>query len=222
MTAKNHENTVYMMRPLSIEDVPRFSAWMECLDDLTLFERHSPLPLSNEAYIGEWRKILEPRVPPQHYWYLITDCEGMPVGISGLQNIDYVNGDAVLPVFLSASVRQRGIGTRVGALLLDMAFDHLRLVRVTSYYRDDNGISKKLASGWGFREEGRIRNGYYAYGRHFDTVVVGILKTEWEQQRGELHNQLNSDLQVFLGQPSSRTLSWPEQVQIQTQISQGI
>ena len=168
-----------------------------------------PRPLGDDADLAHWKRILEPTEQPANYWYRLTGEDGTLAGIAGLQEIDYVNGNAVLPVFLAEDARRQGLGTRVSALLLVLAFSYLRLTRVTSYFREDNGSSRKMTEGLGFEVEGRLRAGSYFQGKRYDTFVIGILEPEWSQARIALREQLDSDVRVYLGQVSERTPSWP-------------
>ncbi len=203
------ECTHYWMRPMGSDDIPTMARWFEHLDDLAVFDRHAPIPPNAEAMLAAWREDLSKQEPRKSYWFTIDDDSGEVVGIAGLQSINYVHGDAVLPVYIAEPQRRRGIGIRACAMLLDLAFDHLRLTRVTSYYRADNEASRRMTEMIGFSEEGRLRQAWYADGQHADIVVIGLLRQEWLAQREELAGGLSTDTAVVLGRTPWGARAWP-------------
>ncbi len=200
----------YWMRPMEVDDIRVIAGWFENLDDLAIFDRRSPIPLNAEAMQAGWREALAEPEPRASYWFTIDDEAGEVIGIAGLQEINHVHGDGVLPIYLSDPARRRGIGIRATAMLLDLAFHQLRLTRVTSFYRADNEASRRMTESAGFREEGRMRKAWFADGKHFDVVVIGILEKEWLGQRGDLASRLSTDTVVILGRTPWGTRAWPQ------------
>lgn len=199
----------YRIRPLSLAHIPIITAWHEQLEDLSLFDRHMPLPASPDAMEAMWREIIVVSEPRTSHWFVIDDADSNTVGMAGLQNINYFHGDAVIAALMSRSARGRGIGRRVSALLLDLAFDQLRLTRVTSYYRTDNAVSRAMFAACGFKQEGCIREGWFSGGRHLDLIVIGILAEEWRKQRVALASQLGPETVVVIGNDPRGSRSWP-------------
>jgi RimJ/RimL family protein N-acetyltransferase len=199
----------YWMRPMTADDIPVLAGWFENLDDLALFDRRSPLPLNAEATQSGWREALAESEPRACYWFTIDDEAGEAVGVAGLQDINLVHGDGVLPIYLAGPARQRGLGVRATAMLLDLAFDQLRLTRVTSFFREDNEASRRMTESAGFREEGRMRKAWFADGKRFDVVAIGILEKEWLGHRGDLASRLSTDTVVILGRTPWGARAWP-------------
>lgn len=199
----------YWMRPMTADDIPILAGWLENLDDLAVFDRRSPLPLNAEATRAEWREALAQSEPRRCYWFTIDDEKDGAVGVAGLQDINLVHGDGVLPIYLSDPARQRGIGIRATAMLLDLAFQQLRLARVTSFFRADNGASRRMTERVGFRAEGRLRQAWFADGKRFDVVVIGILQEEWLDRKADLARSLSSDTVLILGRAPQGGRSWP-------------
>ncbi len=200
----------YWMRPMELDDIPVIARWFEHLEDLAVFDRRVPMPLNSDAMQAGWREVLAETEPRTSYWFTIDDQAGEVVGIAGLQDINYVHGDAVLPIYLAGPARRRGIGIRTAAMLLDLAVDQLRLTRVTSFYRADNEASRRLTELAGFREEGRMRKAWFADGQHVDIVVIGILGKEWLAQREHLASRLSTDTVVILGRTPWGVRTWPQ------------
>jgi RimJ/RimL family protein N-acetyltransferase len=199
----------YWLRPMKADDIPVLAGWFENLDDLAIFDRRSPLPLNEEATQAGWREALGETEPRACYWFTIDDEEGESVGVAGLQDINHVHGDGVLPIYLSGPARQRGLGIRTTAMLLDLAFHQLRLARVTSFFRADNEASRRMTESAGFREEGRMRQAWFADGKRLDVMVIGILEKEWLVQRGDLASNLSTETVLILGRTPWGTRAWP-------------
>jgi RimJ/RimL family protein N-acetyltransferase len=204
------ESHVFSIRNLQLEDIDAIAAWFDDPHDLSLFERNSPLPAGREALRESWKVDLTAgSSPAKAFWYMACGITGDPAAIGGLHSVNYVNGNCVLPVFVTKTMRGKGIGVRLMALLLDLAFDHLRLTRVTTYYREDNKISAKLAKRTAFREEGRMRKAWFCNGLHFDMIVVGVLREEWAERRSKLHLELDSSVVLRFGADHNGLLTWP-------------
>jgi RimJ/RimL family protein N-acetyltransferase len=201
---------VLTIRSLELEDIDAIAAWFDDPDDLSLFERNSPLPSGREALRENWKADLTAgSTPAKAFWYIACDASGEPVGIGGLNSVNYVNGNCVLPVFVAKAMRKKGVGIRLVALLLDLAFDRLRLMRVTTYYREDNKISEKLVQRVAFREEGRLRKAWFCDGVHLDMVVAGVLREEWYAKRPALQAELDQSVVLRFGVGRNGQLTWP-------------
>ncbi len=135
------------LRPLALVHIPIISKWCECIDDLILFDRQTPLPISAEAMEIRWRDSILGTEPRTSNWFIIDAGDESLVGLAGLQDINYMHGDAVLAILIERSSRRKGIGIRTGAILLDIGFNQLRLRRVSTFVRADNQGSRNLTKG---------------------------------------------------------------------------
>ena len=171
------------LRPMCFEDISRVAQWFWNFEDTALFERALPIPISTQAVEESWRSALEFADPPRACWFIAEDAGGHAQGIAGLHCISYIHGDAVLPFFVAEPLRRRGLASAMAMVLLDLAFDQLRLHRVTTFYRADHRVSEKVLQRLGFSEEGRRRQGWFADGQRHDTIQVGILRSEWLEER---------------------------------------
>lgn len=79
---------------------------------------------------------------------------------------------------------QKGYGTEVVELLLKEAFEQLNLHRVGWWTFAENTASNTasivLARKMGFKEEGRVRDSVFFDNKYHDSVVLGLLKDEYE------------------------------------------
>lgn len=206
--AHNRRQKFYM-RSLETTDLPAVARLLTDLDDLSLFDRSLRIPLSVHSLEKSWSDILGNDGKHNGYWFAIEETEKELVGIIGIEGLNWINRDGTVPMCIIRKLRKKGIGTRALALLLDIAFLQLGLNRLTSYYRVDNESSRALTERVGFREEGRMRHAWFAEGRYFDMVVIGILRQEWIERRETLAEELDEAIVLSFGHSPSGSWSWP-------------
>ncbi len=186
----SEQSSDFSMRPMSLTDVETITEWSLNFDDAALFERNLPVPVGPEHIKDSWKAALEFNNPPRSLWYVAENAEGKPVGMCGLESINYIHGDAIIPVFVEKNYRSKGLAIRMSFSVIDLAFDTLRLHRLTTHYRVDHPISPALTSKAGFKEEGRVRGAWFSNGVHKDIVHVGLLKSDWLNVRDKLREEL--------------------------------
>lgn len=201
--------TSYVMRPIRQSDVSALSNWLENLDDLALFDRCMRVPLGPNATDALWKDVIEATDHKKRLWFGIVDSTDNTVGVIGLESISAINGDAVLAMIMAPEARNKGIGVRASSLMIDIAFQQLRLRRLTSYYRADNGASAFLIDQAGFQKEGVMRQAWFSNGKFHDTIAVGLLLDEWLERRTVLARDISRDCIVSFGQSASTTWNWP-------------
>lgn len=210
MTDQNRQ--FFCMRPMELEDIETVSRWFEHLADLSIFDRATPIPTNHTVVAETWREVLAAREPRSGYWFGIENTAGELVGIGGIENINYANGDAILAMYLASEARRKGVARLASGVLLDLAFDQLRLNRVTSYYREDNKATDKLTKTVGFTHEGSKRQAWFAGGRYFDAIAIGILASEWPDARKFLVANLGEVAKIQFGRPPWEARVWPQKL----------
>lgn len=184
------------LRPLGLDDISNISDWFWHFEDIAMFDKSLPVPVNIDAMRESWRASLEYANPPRAYWFIAEDADKKPAGIAGLESVNYIHGDAVVPVFIAEDFRKKGLATAMGAALLDLAFNQLRLHRLTTYYREDNEATRLALLSVGFKEEGRQREAWFADGVRKDIVIVGILGSEWAATREKVIESLKDSCKV--------------------------
>lgn len=179
-------------RPLSRDDIPQIAEWFADFGDIALFDQSLPVAVGQTFVEESWKSVLEYREPPAAIWYMAETEDGDAIGMCGLQKINYIHGDAVIPLFVNKEFRSKGLASAMMLTLLDLAFDTLRLRRVSTMYRADNKATNAIVKRHGFKEEGCIREGWFADGKHHDTILVGLLRSEWEDIRPQVTERLEN------------------------------
>ena len=193
----NQTETVLTWRPLDLVDVPRLSDWLRSSSDTAFFDRSWPLPIGRDGLQRGWQPALEQATNPSSYWYIAETDSQVPVGICGLQDINYVQGDGTLPFFVAEHFRNRGLAKAMAIWMIDLSFRQLRLHRLTTYHRSDNAASEKVLTKLKFHNEGRIREGWNTVDGRKDTVIAGLLNSEWHANRKSILSAAKSSCSLI-------------------------
>jgi len=114
---------------------------------------------------------------------IVEDEKHMPIGLTGLWEIDWRNRNAMTALKLGGrpDIRGRGYGTAAVAALMQFAFDDVGLHRLHSTIIATNAASRALYVGkCGWSEEGLLRQHVWRNGDFQDVVQVGILRDEYD------------------------------------------
>ena len=141
-----------------------------------------PSPTSMER-LEKWYERLIEQQPMRRF---AIDVDGKFVGTCLLQDIDETAGHAELGITIGDKDSWGcGYGRDAIRLLLDYAFRLANLRRVWLRTHADNERAIRAYRAVGFVEEGRLREHLWLAGRYVDTVIMGILRTEFgDRHRG--------------------------------------
>jgi RimJ/RimL family protein N-acetyltransferase len=206
--SKNTPQFFYLI-PLTVKHLEVISGWYQNIDELALIESNLPLPINPQSLEKFWQRDLEQKEPRTSYVYSICNSEGVPVGMTGLQDINFTYGSGVVFIFVQKENRRHGLALRSIALMLDMACDQLRLHRITTYVDSDNTPSMSLISRIGFTQEGRMREACFYNGQHGDVNIVSMLAREWQEYRISLSEGLGSTTILSIGHGENTKWIWP-------------
>ena len=177
-------------RPMKPDDMEVLFVWLNDFGDLSLFDRAMPVPLNVDELKESWKTTFEFSEPPKSLWYVAENEDGEAMGMCGLQKIDMLHGDALMAVIVDSKQRGMGLATAAAFAIAEIAFNSLRLHRLSTLYREDNAITKRLVEKMGCTVEGTIREGWFAKGNHYDVIRVGLLKSEWQAKSSQMRDKL--------------------------------
>ena len=184
------KTTPVTFRPMNLDDLGNVAAWLANFEDIALFDRCLPIPVSDLQVEGSWKPAIEHKEPPDAMWYMAEQPDQSLIGMCGLQKINYIHGDGIIPVFVDRAHRGKGLGLVMLNAIFSLAFRQLRLHRVSTVFRADNDVSQKLIKSAGFVEEGRLREAWFANDTYHDVIQVGMLKSEWQKKQDTLEKRL--------------------------------
>lgn len=106
--------------------------------------------------------------------------KNLPVGVYKIQHIDWINRSYDSAHDVLASARGKGYGYTVLEAGVDFGFEVLNMHRIDTEVLINNKASMKTALFAGYKEEGLRRKAVYKCGEWIDSVVMGILREDWE------------------------------------------
>lgn len=121
--------------------------------------------------------------------YIIETQEDGGVGLIGLRDIDWKNGVATgLGMRIAKKeIRTKGIATDAWMTLMRYAFEELRLNRINGSALAYNKASLRVCEKVGFKKEGVQRQSIYKNGRYEDVILLGCLRSDYEELIEENH-----------------------------------
>lgn len=121
--------------------------------------------------------------------YIIETKEDGAVGMIGLRDLDWKNGTAsgLGMRVAKKELRTKGIATDAWMTLMRYAFNELRLNRINGSALTYNKVSLHVCQKVGFKIEGTQRQAVYKDGEYHDVVIMGCLKSDYEQLIAENH-----------------------------------
>lgn len=114
--------------------------------------------------------------------HLLISVDETSIGIIGLNEIDQTAGVAEIGYWIMPDYWSEGFGTEATELVVQYAFDHLRLHKVTARAFEFNEASQRLLETVGFAEEGVQREQEFIDGDYQDSHWYGLLAREWRNQ----------------------------------------
>jgi [ribosomal protein S5]-alanine N-acetyltransferase len=113
--------------------------------------------------------------------FLIVHETDGPIGVTGLSELSVRNRHATVGSWFGHRWWGSGANRESKALIAALAFDHLRLDRLTAWANTRSGRSQVALERVGFRREGVLA----AFHRHgdvvHDVVVFGMVRAAWER-----------------------------------------
>lgn len=113
------------------------------------------------------------------------------IGQIGLHKIDWKNRVAELGIVIGDKENiGKGIGTEAIELLQYFAFCKMNLNKLELAVHDFNKRAYKCYEKCGFVEEGRLRQKHYFDGKYSDSILMGILKEEYEARESKIRDYI--------------------------------
>ncbi len=133
------------------------------------------------AAVDRWFVDKLPQMDPRTDGVFAIDLlEGRHIGMVDYRDVDPVARSATVGITIGErDLWGQGYGSEALRLLVGYLFDHLNLHRVQLDTWSGNQRAMRSFARIGFREEGRLRDAVWGPGRYFDSVVMGVLRSEW-------------------------------------------
>ncbi len=163
-----------ILKPFTKEDIPLKVSWVNDNENNEFL--HYDIPLTIEG-TEKWWEGIKDRQDRKDFIIYYND---IPVGLTGLLNINYKNKNSELHIILGdKSYKNKGIATKALRLLLSYAFDSLSLERVYLFVEEDNIAAINLYKKMHFINEGCLRRHIVRNEKYCNYLIWGILKGEF-------------------------------------------
>lgn len=149
------------------------------------------LDLKAESWWGTHNTLIA-NMDDQIRWYEnLSDRElsvmlvkdSVPIGTGYFNNIDWLGRTMHVSGSIFKAHRTPAIAMAGFAAGLDFALEILNMFRVSAEVLECNAVAQRIHIHYlGFKVEGRRRKAVYKSGKYYDSIVLGLLREEWEQQ----------------------------------------
>jgi len=164
------------LRPVEERDLPQFVRWLADPELTRWLAAIGSPPTLEEEY--EWWH--DKRSDPDSVLWAIETLDGRLVGTTELRLALRAERAELGIAIHDKTWWGKGLGTDAVRLVVDYAFEELNLNRVELTTDEDNARAIRCYEKVGFVREGLLRKHRLVEGRFGNTVVMGILREEWQ------------------------------------------
>lgn len=171
----------YRLRPLSADDCERVRLWrLGCRESL-----RTSYMLTHSQQADFYEEVVSDRHADARYFGVHSEDADRLVGMVGLGPIQVENGLAEISLILDPEERGKGIGEAAVALILEEAFDRMRLATIFGEAYECSpalGFWEKVALGYGAELVWLPRRKFWA-GQFWRALIFTITAEEWRKRR---------------------------------------
>lgn len=163
------------LSPRNSEDVEQYTKWLNDFKVTDYIGRTAAL-----VSIAAEKEYLEENQNGKFNFSIVTnDTEDM-IGNISLENINYINREATLGIFIGDdNYLSKGYGSEAINLILDYGFNYLNLHSINLNLMEFNERAYNCYIKCGFKEYGRKRECRYINGKYYDIIEMDILKSDF-------------------------------------------
>lgn len=177
------------IRKFTFDDIPNKIEWINNPDNNRYL--HYDLPLEYEKTV-KWFLNNQDR---DDRYDAVIEVDGVPVGLIGLLSIDKRNNKAEYYISMGlTSYKGKGVAAQASRLILNYAFNELKLNRIYLFTESDNIIAQRLFEKIGFVKEGVLKNDVYSKGHFVDCYAYAICRSDFYASNHRIPIQLLEDL----------------------------
>jgi RimJ/RimL family protein N-acetyltransferase len=172
------EGKLVRLRPLEPEDLEHAYTWMNDPEVTYFLGMRYPISRVEE---DRWLREASANNFASGVRLAIETKEGVLIGSIDLRNTSPEDRRAGLGIVIGEpEYWSKGYGADAIMTVLRFAFHQMNLNRVFLEAFESNERALACYRKSGFREEGRLRQDRFKHGRYWDTIVMGVLREEFE------------------------------------------
>jgi RimJ/RimL family protein N-acetyltransferase len=115
------------------------------------------------------------------FWAIVLPDTGRVIGKFTLINFSQSNRRAEIGYILNRQFWRKGYMTEVLTEMISLAFFDFGLHRLEADIEPDNVGSAKLLEKLGFQREGYLRQRWHVYDQWQDSVLLGLIRPDWQR-----------------------------------------
>lgn len=167
------ENTALRLRPLEREDL-RFVHELDNNESVMHYWFEEPY----EAY-DELSDLYEKHIHDQSERRFVVVHGEESVGLVELVEINHIHRRADFQIIISPEYQGKGYATKAVLLAMGYAFKTLNLHKLSLVVDCENERAINIYRKLGFKEEGLLRQEYFADGRYRDAYCMAVFQNEY-------------------------------------------
>ena len=167
------------LRPLERRDLP---AYVAGINDTEVggWAGYS-LPISVEMSAHWLDEVTERMGKGTGYFFAVCELgDDRFIGTTWLKEVNMHHANAELAIYMDRDHIGAGWGTDAQRVLLEFGFNTLRLERIYLTVDSENARAIRSYEKVGFKHEGVMRRSWQFKGRLADSVLMAILREEWQ------------------------------------------
>lgn len=164
------ESSRILLRPIQYSDTDKIISWRNSEEIRQYFIYQEPF--TRESHEKWLREVI---FREKGFQFVIVDKQsGEDIGSAYLRDYDKKHQTAEYGIFLDGLKRSgNGIGTEALKLLVDFAFEQLKLHKIRGRIFADNVRSLRISEKAGFEREALLKEEVLVRGNYRDIVLVG-------------------------------------------------
>jgi len=166
------------LRPLERRDLPAYVAGINDTEVGGLAGYN--LPISVEMAAG-WLERAQQMMKGESYFFAVCELgDDEFIGTTWLKEVNRGHANAELAIYMDRDHIGSGWGTEAQRVLLEFGFGTLRMERIYLTVDAENARAIRSYEKVGFKREGVMRRSWQFRGRLADSLLMAILRDEWE------------------------------------------
>ena len=168
---KRLEGENVYLSPINVDDYQIYTKWLNNYNIVKYLTMQNQLLSLNKE-----KEIMEKISNEEFVFAIVKSDKDVLIGNVGLSNIDYKNGNAELGIFIGEEGElSKGYGSEAILLLINYAFNNLRLHNIMLTVYADNIRAIKCYNKCGFKEFGRRTDALFRDGKYIDLIYMEIV-----------------------------------------------
>lgn len=115
------------------------------------------------------------------YMFAVYTKDGQYIGVADYREVDRIKRSCTIGITIGEKdYWGKGYGTDAINALVEFLFSRLNLRRIQIDTWSGNERAIKSYQKCGFRIEGTLKESEFIEGKYYDTIIMGLLKTNWK------------------------------------------